>query len=381
MSGSKLKILLVGDANSIFISNYAKWLKSENPNFNVDILTVASVKENVTDYYDKIIDLTKLEGFAYIDRLKGLRRILLIILYLRILPSIQNYNFIHFHFISPLRYSFISLVKYFTRAKLILSVWGSDMYRLNRLDKTGFLNSCKKADLISFGNPESINFFKANYGWKKNNVMHCRFGLAPLDSLASLGKSKIECKKELGWNVEKYAIAIGYNLSTGQQHLKIIDQLKSPQMLKFSDKIELVFPVSYGGNSSYKQQLLNELLSLPYPFFIYDQYLYDAEIACLRKACDVMIQLQTTDQFSGSMQEHIYAGNVVVTGSWLPYQPMKERGIYFEEVNDIKDLKELLPQIIENYAGFSKKTIQNENLIAEMSLWKNTIHTWTELYN
>lgn len=381
MSENNSKILLIGDANSIFISNYAKWLRKLNSHIRVDVLTVAPLKENIASCYDNIIDFTALKGFKAIDGLKGLRRILLIFLYVRILPQIKDYTFIHFHFISPLRYSLITLVRKYTKAKIILSVWGSDMYRLNKYDKVGFLSSCNNADLISFGNTESIKFFKNNYNWKKDNVVHCRFGLAPLDSLANLGKTKSECKSELGWSLDKLSIAIGYNLSEGQQHLKILEQFKSQDLLSLSDKIELILPISYGGSLNYKKQILNALGDMPYKFFVYDKYLYDAEIARLRMACDVMIQVQTTDQFSGSMQEHIYAGNLVVTGSWLPYQTMKDKGIYFEDVEKIEDLRIVLPKIINDYPNYSNKTLSNEKLIAEMSLWKNAIQTWLKLYN
>ncbi len=381
MSGNKTKVLLVGDANNIFLFNYAKWLRVEKTDLIVDVLSTSGVNDDKLPFYNQIIDLSKLKGFAFIDKMKGLRRVFLIFLYLRILSQLKDYDFVHFHFISPLRYSLISIIRHFTKSKVILSVWGSDMYRLNLFDKFGFKSACRKADLISFGNPDSIRFFIQNYKWKKQNLMHCRFGLAPLDSLADLSKTKEQCKSELGWDHNKLSIALGYNLSIGQQHLKIIEQFKSPELLSLCDKIELILPISYGGNQSYKDHLLKELNSLPYKFFVYDQYLYDMEIARLRMACDVMIQVQTTDQFSGSMQEHIYADNVVITGAWLPYGSMKEKGIYFEELNDISELKKLLPHIIENYPEYSSKTVNNKTQIANMSLWRNTIQAWTKLYN
>ena len=105
-----------------------------------------------------------------------------------------------------------------------------------------------------------------------------------------------------------------------------------------------------------------------------------SEIALIRKATDIMIQVQTTDQFSGSMQEHLYAQNVVITGSWLPYKAMKNEGIYFEEIRNIAEITDLLPEIIRNCSTYESKTHQNTEIISNLSRWENNIQAWSKLY-
>ena len=380
MLKKKVKILIVGDPNSIFVSNYAYWLRRTNQNFEVDILAVNKTKPENEALYQNIIPLTDSKYFQLIDKYKGIRRLLLIPLYYKLLSQFKDYQFIHFHFVSPLRYSLVSLLKRKTNSKIILSVWGSDLYRIMKIDYRNFKNTCLKADMISFANPESIEYFKTKFNWEKQNLHICRFGLSPLESINKLKLSKAECKEKLGWSSSKLSLTIGYNLSEGQQHLKVIEALQSQKLKSLKEKLILIFPIAYGGSAIYKEKLVKEIEKLDFECLIYEKYMNDSEIAVLRKATDIMIQVQTTDQFSGSMQEHIYAKNVVITGSWLPYKAMKNEGIYFEEIGNIPEIADFLPKVIENYNYYEEKTYQNTEIIYKLSSWENNIDTWSKLY-
>lgn len=381
MQNNNSKILLVGDANSIFITNYAYWLKQENNSYTIDILTLTKTKSENTQYYNSIISLTDYKFFNSFYRLKGIRRFVLIIFYFQLIKKLTQYQFIHFHFISPLIYALIGIVKHRTKAKIILTIWGSDLYRVFKIDLVLFKKACKQAHKISFTNNESLDFFKKKFNWKKPNLYECRFGLSPLENLSELKLNKTECKKELGWKHNKLAIAIGYNLSKGQQHLKIIEALANPKFNSLKNSTYLVFAISYGGSVNYKNELINAIEQSGFESVIMDQYLNNHSVAVLRKATDIMVQVQTTDQFSGSMQEHMYAGNVVITGDWLPYRKLKDAGVYFEEVSNISELPILLSELVNSYDQCEKKAINNHIAISELSRWKNTIKSWLKLYN
>jgi glycosyltransferase involved in cell wall biosynthesis len=377
---AKIRILLVGDGNSIFVTSYAKWLKKENIDFQVDIFSTSVIRDENTSFFDRVIRIEQYPHFYFINKYKGIRRILLISIYRKVLKDLPAYDFVHFQFISPLRFSLINLIKRTTKSKIVLSIWGSDLYKLNPIDKISFKNICLKADKISMANPQTIEYFKSVFNWKKDNIRECRFGLSPLENITELSLDKAACKEELGWNKDKLAVVIGYNAALGQQHLRILEQLSHDQIIALKEKILLVLPLSYGGSASYKKDISSAMRELPFEYISYQQYLSDFEIACLRKASDIMIQLQVKDQFSGSMQEHIFAGNVVVTGKWLPYKSMKDLGIYFEDIEDVADLKDMLPEIIRNFRLYQEKTSCNEAKIADLSLWGNNISNWSKLY-
>ncbi len=376
----KKKILLIGDANSIFIFNYAFWLKKIRPDYQIDIFATAPIKEENIKYFDNIIRIDQFPNFNRINRIKGIRRILLLSLYNELLKNLPDYDYFHIHFVSPLRYSLIRMLKNRKKGKIVLSIWGSDLYRLNPIDKISFKKVCNLADLISMANPQTINYFKSTFNWKKNNLLECRFGLHPLELIEKTINSSVECKQLLNLDANKITITIGYNLSTAQQHIKIIKQFESEELLSLKDKIQLVLPLSYGGTTEGKNKIISKLNDLPYEYHIFDSYMTDNEIVYLRKASDIMIQVQLTDQFSGSMQEHLFAGSVVITGSWLPYQQIKEKGIQFVEIEEISQLKTILPTIIENFESYKSKTDKNKVIISELSSWGNNIEYWAQLY-
>ncbi|HZL12381.1 MAG TPA: glycosyltransferase [Prolixibacteraceae bacterium] len=379
---TKKRILLVGDGNHQFITNYTVWLnKQSNIKFQIDILSLSLVNNSNADYYNKIYSINDNSSISStINQIKGVRRYYRFLQYKKLLQKLPEYDFIHFHFISVDCYFLVDQLKKHTKSKIILSIWGSDMYKVKPVNEKGFIQSCHRADYITFTNQKSIEYFASKYNWVKNNLKLCRFGLAPLENLKELKASKSECKNILNWNKDKLAITIGYNLASAQQHLKILDLFETDEIKAFKNQIQLIFPITYGGNEKYKNQILEKLNHLPYECKVYDTFLEDKTITYIRKASDIMIQLQETDQFSGSMQEHLFARNIVITGSWLPYETMKEKGVWFIEINKIAELVEVLPKIINHYTEYELKTVDSPNAITKLSSWEKNIKSWIDLY-
>ena len=93
-----------------------------------------------------------------------------------------------------------------------------------------------------------------------------------------------------------------------------------------------------------------------------------------------MINVQTTDQFSGSMQETVFAGNVLINGAWLPYNTFKKEGAFFLEVNDLTELSEKIEYTIDNCEKLKLKTKINRDIIWKLSSWENNSKDWYNLY-
>src|SRR5690606_13315238 len=123
---TKIRLLLVGDGNHQFITNLTFELKKiNNINLIIDIVSHEEVVEKNKCYYNKIYSISR-KGF--LGKIKGVRSIVFWNRYKRLIQNLPDYDFVHFHYIGSL--STIELFyKYFT-AKVILSIWGSDLYRL-----------------------------------------------------------------------------------------------------------------------------------------------------------------------------------------------------------------------------------------------------------
>lgn len=382
MGDKRIRILLVGNGDAQFVVHYADWLKRAGGDlYEVDILSFNRISERNLPYYHKVFSYpfgkTRPGTPAY-----RLRRIFNTIrLIFRILPLINQYDFIHYHYVDFFSYLISLLVKEKGKSRQIASIWGSDMYRAKGINRFGLRKLIRRSFRISIANPESRVHFEKLFPEKADRVLPLRFGLKPLEYLTGLNRSREEAKRELGWNPNKRTVVIGYNLQLIQQHLRILDQLARPEMLAWADKIHLVLPITYAGTQSYKEQILNRLKELPFEFTVYQKYLPDEEVALIRLAADVFIQLQTHDQLSGSMQEHLFASSVVITGSWLPYRMLKEEGVWFLEIDRMNELAPMLSNVLENYDDYSARTANCRELIGKLSLWENNIRQWMELYN
>ncbi len=377
------RILLVGDGNHQFITNYAKWLKKQyGSSFWVDLLSLTPVRKENTEFYQIIYQVKKDDFlFRIANKIKGVSLLYRFCLYKKLIAVMHDFDIIHFHFISYDSYFLASQFKKKTKAKIVLSIWGSDMYRLPSAFENCFFKTCRNADHITFTNKKSLEYFCDKYHWRKNNLSVIVFGLAPLEYMEKITLSKVECKEKLRWNKDKFAITIGYNMAVAQQHLSILAQFENKKLTVFHNKIQLIVPITYGGDKNYKREILTKLNQLPFEYKVYDEFLNDETVAHIRQASDVMLQLQITDQFSGSMQEHLFSRNVVITGSWLPYDTLKEKGAYFIEIDKVEDVNDVLPDVINNFNKYEQKTTNNPRVISELSSWGKNIKQWIEMYN
>jgi uncharacterized protein with ACT and thioredoxin-like domain len=104
------------------------------------------------------------------------------------------------------------------------------------------------------------------------------------------------------------------------------------------------------------------------------------EVSQLRIASDIMIQLQTTDMLSASMLEHIYAKNIIITGSWLPYKDLREWGLVYHEVEEVMDIGQKLQNVLLNFDDFISEIKINRSILNQKYNKNEIISQWIDLY-
>lgn len=377
------RILIIGDGNHQFIINLVKQLRKQaSERLTINVLSLSRVYQQNIHYYDEVYSPnfgSRLYGF--ISKIMIIRRFYRQFLLKRYIKTIPKHSSYGFHFLSTDSCYVLKILKRSQHiGRFVISIWGSDLYRLKRYNTKRFLAACKAADRITFTNRSSLRYFTEKYGWNRNNLRVCRFGLVPLSKLKDNNYTKQECKALLGWNSSKLAIVVGYNASEGQQHLQILEQLQNSSFKSYVNSVILILPLTYGGNPEYRSRIVQMLTSMQYEFKIYDSFVSDDTIAHIRKASDILVQLQITDQFSGSMQEHLYCNNIVITGSWLPYESLKEAGVRFIEIDGLKELGSSLIHVLDGFPDLSSEMMCNSSIIYELSSWENNILSWYDLY-
>ena len=136
------------------------------------------------------------------------------------------------------------------------------------------------------------------------------------------------------------------------------------------DRILFIFPMTNGRDLIYKMEILKKLKNFSFQFKVFEDFMSDHQIACLRKATDIMIQVQITDQFSGSMQEHLFESNLVITGKWLPYDTLIAHGIYFRRVDTVNDIGSELLSCLQELQAEKQKCSKNPEIIYSLSSWE-----------
>lgn len=363
-----MKALIIGNYKSVF----AKELQNELAAKGIDIYLLDF--ETLKLYKDEdVVDELYAQAF---DRYRKLPKIHMIYRMYYIAKFLRSNSFdtVNVH---TARAVYASILPLLTKQKLIVSVYGSDFYRAKTATRKIQKILFKKADIITFTNPLTKQGFLDYYKDFEAKSRVCRFGLKTLDFIDANRTKKISSLKEhLGYSLDKIIVTCGYNATKGQQHEKIIENILKLDT-KILDKIQFIFPMTYG-DKTHKEKIKKALQETSLDYKVLEDFLYGDDNAYIKLCSDVMINILQTDSFSGSMQEFLYANNIVITGSWLPYELFDELGVYYHKIDSASMLAGKLTEVLSNLN--KEKTMQNVQIINSLSSWGNNIQNWIKAY-
>jgi hypothetical protein len=293
----------------------------------------------------------------------------------------KDYDIVNIHFLAFYYILFAKDIKKLGK-KLILSVWGSDFYRVNKVIKRLLNIIFKRADIINFLNPETAKYFLQFYKRYENKVKLLHYGLHSLDVIKNIihSENQAASKKTLGIAENSLVICCAYNGSPGQQHLSILKEIYkiSPQL---PNNYLLVVPLTYATPIEYKEEIIRFLNESKFNYKIFDKMLDNEDLARLRIASDIIITMQITDQLSASIQEIFFCGNLVISGAWLPYKVFEDKGIFFIKTVDFESLSVTLLNSINTFGSIKAKCSTNPEKIYKFSNWQDIIQDWINLYS
>ena len=384
-----MKILIIGNRSHQFICNYVRFLRNAFERLSypitIDILSQEVKGETFpSDYLYNSIYSLRMNPIFYKSRLirGGVKQIK----FRQQLQKLTNYDIVHIHYIEDILIRDASFFSKNVKGRLIATIWGSDFLRATTQQKKQMTPILDRADKITIASQEVIDDFNNHYKSKNydSKVAQCYFGLQPLENLKNIIESNINqstSKKTLGLS-DKKIITIGYNATKNQRHIEIVKSIESnTDLLKFKNEIQFVLPMTYPKDDLYVEEINTLVKQSPFQHTIIRNFLDDDKVAHLRNATDIFIQLQPTDMLSGSTIEHLAAGNIVTTGSWLPYRCLKEWGVYVREINNVMSVSKELFDILNNENDIKSNCKNNFSILAEKFLWKNVINDWLKVYD
>lgn len=363
-----MKVLIIGNSKVVFTKELQYELVDEG--LDVYLLDFAHL-----ELYNSRYELDDRYAKKFV-KYKSMPKLHMFFRMWLIAKIVKDFNVINIH-VARWYYSFILWT--LKKKKVVVSFYGSDFYRISKLSKKLLYSFLKTAKTITFTNEKTKNSFLDYYQKFEGKIKVCRFGLKTLDFIdKNRDKNKLEIKKHLGYNENKIIVTCGYNSTKAQQHEKMIENIKKlPQDIQ--KNIQFIFPMTYGDNAN-KIKIKNILANTNLDYIILEDFLMGDDNAYIKLVSDVMINILMTDSFSGSMQEFLYAKNIVITGSWLPYDVFDNEGIVYEKIDSVDMLTDKLENILNNFKTHKTNLDKNIDIISKLSSWKNNIKSWIEAY-
>lgn len=286
----------------------------------------------------------------------------------------------HWHYFGPER---LPLLRHLpARAKLIMSLWGSDLYRTAGIQEyVRQFEACKKVTVFTMATPEMRETFLAKFGRDlADKVRLLNYGACNLETIDRVRERRACGLTRFGIGAGKTVVCIGNSAVAGNQHIPVLRAIAEvkPELLT---RIALVLPMTYGLHPDYASEVRQEAAKVGAPVAIIDEFLSDEEIALLRCCADVTIHVPVSDQFSASMCEALYAGSILITGSWLPYSRLRMNHVAFHEIAGVEDVGRKLTEVIENLGCERKRVSQNAEPIRQLMSWDTVTDQWLALYD
>ncbi len=377
-----LKVLLLGNARSPFVIDLARYLKRQET-VVLGLVSDPAPRDGLRpeEIFDDVYIASP--NRPEDDRVRPLSTL---VLYFKTLRALwrrrERYDCLHIHFFGWFHAALALAARHFF-PRIVVSIYGADFYRAGPLAHRVQRRALSSMDLVTVSNPETGRQLRRKYGARRlPPIAACSFGLTPLAELRKAVEttSVKEARRRLGIPPDAVAVTCAYNRSPGHRHLAIIEQVGTLSS-EIRDSLFLVLPLTYGGASpGYVESIEERLTRTGVRHLVLTSYLSNLQTAELRLATDIFIHVPISDQLSGTMQEHLFAGSVVVTGSWLPYSTFRELGVVFLEVARIEDLARLIPSVLDDLENLKTRARVNRELIWELSNWDTRIPHWIDVY-
>jgi len=268
-------------------------------------------------------------------------------------------------------------------AKLILTLWGSDVYRTYGVaEYARQLRAARLSSLVTMATPELADSFLSKFGRDlQSKVRLVSYGTELVDVIERFRGERDGFLRVIGVDPAKISIVVGHNASPGNQHEAVLREIAMlPESLRA--QMAIVIPMTYTGtSSSYVDSIRSLSGQLQLPVRILDQRLSLDDVARLRVATDILIHVPISDQFSAAMCESLAAGAVLITGAWLPYRKLRAGGVHYHEVFEVGEISTKLAGLLSDFQRERSQVGINAAIVRRMMSWQSLVPQWIGVYD
>lgn len=264
-------------------------------------------------------------------------------------PDVINIQYIH-----TLR-TVIAVLSARHLQRFILSFWGSDLLRQNNVFCLYILYPLllRRADAITFDSLTMIERMHQLYGKAYDHKIRLVRFPNPMIEQINTVRGQYACsemRSHLGIPQDgRIIVVVGYSNIIQHNHLKITDAVASLSQ-ETQKKLFLVYPMTYGqAGEDYIAGVDTARKKLHCESVILREFLTEDECAFLYLSSDIFIHAQTSDAYSQSFVDYIYAGATVFQADWLHYPEIDRYGLNLYEFSDYPQLTKLLKAYLDDY--------------------------------
>jgi hypothetical protein len=325
---------------------------------------------------DKAFQVIKAMGRSFLGRL--LRRLFGKTL---VKQTISKYDLVDFHAFAEY---YLDLMHFCVKKGIPydITLWGSEIMRAtpNALirNKYGFENARyikateNLQDVISEQYLGAFDNKCKTVYWGNSDFEVIDKVSSSFTDVGAIKHSFIDCPDD------KIIITCGYNGSAAQNHVRILESIsRLPETLLNS--LFLILPMTYGADEEYLKTVKETVERTGVLFKLFDKRLPIETVAKIRIVSDVVVNMQDSDAFSGSLQGHLYGGNVLIIGEWLKYPPLDNKKIFYLKTT-FDSLSDLLEDVLCNLDEYKKQCINNSSLMSGLTSWNSVVNTWFNIY-
>ncbi|XUO83171.1 hypothetical protein RVM27_12110 [Halomonas sp. KM007] len=263
--------------------------------------------------------------------------------------------------------------------------YGSDILRRQkRLDRL-LGRGMRYLDCVAATNTNVLDAILKDFpsvAGKERRVI--RFGLTVFDVLEKVGtKSAEEARAQLGFLADKPLVCLGYSASSGQRQHDLISFFE--EQTNLLSHYQFIVPVQYGSpevRGAVEQDCQRANQKLGYEAFHPLSEFHDPETsAIMRLATTVLINHSVSDAFSGTVQEVVYAGNLVFAGKHLPYENMPGFGTAITPYADLTEcVSALQANMLSQWQATARAELsETRRELRKTSSWDGVIDDWFTL--
>ena len=367
----KINVLVLCSFYSSYVTQLCFYMKKFYPQIEYSLLT----NKNAVAEYEK--EAENIQNIYYYVSTKTR-------LFYHQLDRLPSFDIIHSLWMEPVWG--INAHKLKKKARYWFnSVGGSDLYRFSSQFLTKALQKriIKYSDWISSENDQTRDYFYKVYGEKYKNIEHsiCRFGVDIIDYIKQFKKEgKILKTISAEFPDDRIKVLCGTNASENHQHFAMIDAISKIDKEQ-RDKCHFIFPMTYPtGKETYISKVSERISQVTDSFTILTKYMSVQEMAELAMTTDIMLHVQTTDQLSSAMISHMYNGNIVIAGAWLPYDTLQDNHVFFLQVERVSELTLKMEEVIREFHDFKEKCSKNADIVYQLSSWELASVEWMKVY-